>query len=324
MSPSAKRNTAVLESSNKFQNPNISNVIAPEAPHSAGGTPPSYESPQDAPEKGKNNKGRNLLIKIGAGALVALSAGIGIGVAASNGGERAPAATETSEPAEPAPEATAEAPVEAPNPGELDSFTGEVLEQTLTIEEMDAITDITEFAQLPYADRLAYTLDKLPSFGAATPDNDFGYTDPSSIPAYFWQSVDGMSINTEDTLQGAKTVSAVDYYTTEADGTIDTEYQQVANSVLENGGAGKSNATTRIYEDSGEWQSGLDRDGKPIDFINVTSYVGDSATGERIAGDITYQVIRQEVKLLSGESVIYYPIAYSVDGKASPVSGYDY
>jgi len=56
MSPSAKRNTAVLESSNKFENPRHSNVITSEAPHSYGGAPLDPEDPNEKREKTKKSR----------------------------------------------------------------------------------------------------------------------------------------------------------------------------------------------------------------------------------------------------------------------------
>lgn len=327
MSPSAKRNTAVSETSNNQFNhdAHISHVIAPEQTTSFGGFP---EHREPAPKE-KNNSRRNKLIAVGAGAMLFAGIGMGVGIGLSSNGEKPPQAVESSAPAEPAPEVT---PSTEPTPdtdGETitnnSEFTGVILEQTLTIEEMDAITDIGDFAKLPYGDRLAFALDKKPNMGVASPDNDIGYNDPSAIPAYIWQTLEMSSMNGADTFEGAKIISGKDYYTTDLrTGEIDTEYQQVADSVIQTGGEGKSSSRVIVYEDSGEWQKGFDREGNPIDFINITAYSGDAASGERIGGDMTFQTIRQEVRLLTGETVVYYPVAYSINGKISPDDGYDY
>jgi len=326
MSPSAKRNTAVSETtSNKnFEHDaHISYVIAPEKAPSFGGFP---EQREPAP-KDKSNSLRNKFIAGGVGA--ALLAGMGVGLALGNSGEKPPQATETSAPADPTPEAT---PSTEPTPdtdGETTNnnseFTGAILEQTISIEAMDAITDINEFAKLGYGDRLAFALDKEPDMAIASPNNDLGYDDPTYIPGYYWQSVEGIAFNGADTLEGAKIISAKEYYTTNLiTGEIDPVYQEIANSVINTGGEGVGSNRVILYEDSGVWQKGLDRDGNPIDFINITAYSGDASTGERTGNDITYQTIRQEVHLLNGEDVVFYPAAYGVEGKISPVDGYDY
>lgn len=223
------------------------------------------------------------------------------------------------------PAAVSSEPSETDEPEQVTEFVGAIVEQTRTIEEMDSITDLNEFAKLPYADRLAFALAKRPNMAISYPGNDFGFDDPTSIPGYFWQSVEGTSFNGVDTFEGAKIISAKDYYTTDLlTGEIDTEYQAVANSVIQTGGEGKGSNRVIIFEDTGEWQSGLDREGNEIDFINITAHSGDNATGERTAADLTYQTIRQEVLLLSGESVIFYPIGYSINGKNPPDDGYDY
>ena len=82
--------------------------------------------------------------------------------------------------------------------------------------------------------------------------------------------------------------------------------------------------TLCILEDSGKWQSGVDRSGKPIDFVNITSYFADTSSGEQVEASKTFQTVRQEVKLLNGDMVIFYPMAYGVDGKESPDTAYDY
>ena len=289
-------------------------------------TRPFEEAPD--PKKPENKSKFPLKYRIIAGlAGIAVAGGaVGVGFAAASNGEKPAEGTSTSAPVEePTPEASAPA-TQAPEAGTNNSeFTGEIMEQTLSIEEMDAITDISEFAKLPYADRLAYALYATPDMGIATPDNDLGYDDTSLIPGYYWQQLGGMSMNTTDKLKSEKAISALYYYTTNLQtGEIDDTYVQVINNIEQNAGEGVSNATTRVFEDSGKWQSGVDRSGKPIDFVNITSYFADTSSGEQVEASKTFQTVRQEVKLLNGDMVIFYPMAYGVDGKESPDTAYDY
>lgn len=201
-------------------------------------------------------------------------------------------------------------------------FTGEVTEQTHTIAEMDAIKDLVEFANLPYADRLAYAIAKRSGMAYSTPDNDTGMIDHSSIPPYYWQTLSGVALNDGDTLEGAKIASANEYYAiNRATGALADGYQAAADSIKRTGGEGVSMDSIIVYEASGALQSGTDRDGNAIDFLNVTSYVGDGTTGERRDPSITDQAIRQVVKLLDGTIVIFYPRGYGIEGQQSPIEG---
>lgn len=197
-------------------------------------------------------------------------------------------------------------------------WTGESLAQSLSISEMDAITDLNVFAQLPYADRLAFAIDKRADLAT----DDQGDSTPSLIPGFYWQNIDGTAMISADTLEGAKIISANSYYSTDlSTGQASEAYGAAAKSVLDNGGEGVSIANTNVFVASGQWQAGTDRDGHPIDFINITSYNADSHSGDRLGGDITDQAIRQQVTLLDGTIVIAYPRGYGIEGQQSPIEG---
>jgi len=213
--------------------------------------------------------------------------------------------------------------VPASNPAATGVFTGKVMKQTQTVQQMDAMS-LIEFAHLPYADRLAFAIAKEPTIVVYTPDNDPVYSEPKYIPA-LWQSVDGPSMSAGDTTQGAKIISANEFYTVQlGTGNLDDSYKAASDSVIATGGQGVMDGNMTVFEDRGQWQSGVDRSGSPIDFIDITSHVADSGTGVQKEGSITDQVVRQQVQLLDGRTVIYYPRAYGIDGKKSPIDGGTY
>ena len=316
------------EVSNNFNHDNHLNyVIAPEAPSGSSNTPEDHHStPNTAPTKEKWSLKRKVLTITG-GIALAGTLGAGIGFAANSGnGRRAPEATTSSAPANSTPEAsstpqaTSTPETQTNNP----EFTGEVAEQTKTIEEMDALS-VQDFAQLPYADRVAYAIAKNTSVVFyTTPDNDTIYNQPKYIPA-LWQEVDGAAINDSNPTEGAKIVSANQYYTTVLNtNQLDDSYKAASDSVLQNGGKGVMVGTKETYDDNGQWQTGQDRSGNPIDFIDVTSHTADSSTGNQTGEIKTDQVVRQQVKLLDGRTIVAYPKAYGVYGKKSPVDGGTY
>ncbi|WP_085369866.1 hypothetical protein [Leifsonia sp. NCR5] len=189
---------------------------------------------------------------------------------------------------------------------------------------MDAITDLNDFAKLPYGDRWAFAFAKNAQLSVAKPGNDFGYTMPNSIPPYFWENIEGTAISDGNTLEGAKIVSALQYYGTDlSTGEMSAAYKASSDSVLQSGGKGVMLASNDVFVANGHWQTGTDRDGSAIDFINVTDKrVTNDDTVTR--GEVTNQAIRQVVQLLNGDTYVTYPQGYGIDGKKSPIDGGQY
>jgi len=136
MSPSAKRNTAVLESSNKFQNPNISNVIAPETSRSYGGSPSSPEDPKNKPEQTKKSRfsTRARIGALAAGVSIIGGAVAGGFIANSQPAPEAPGTSQTdNEPVQPPVEAPVEAPIDTATGPEAPLLTGEALSAAFLI-----------------------------------------------------------------------------------------------------------------------------------------------------------------------------------------------
>ena len=281
------------------------------------------------PNKARNPKNRrNLFMALGGGALVTTL--IVVGAAVLPKGERGGGTTDaprksegtsqTNQPANPTPEATSTPEAQT---GSYE-FTGKVAEQTKTVGQMDAMS-LNEFALLPYADRLAYTVAKEPGMIVYSPGNDAIFNLPQDIPGALWQSLETTSLSDGNTTVGAKSSSANLYYTAGlTDGTMNDSYKATSDSILATGGQGVMDTNYPVFKDSGKWQSGTDRSGNPIDFINITSHVADTSTLEQKGSNETDQVVRQVVKLLDGRTIIYYPRAFGVYGKKSPIDGGTY
>jgi hypothetical protein len=123
-------------------------------------------------------------------------------------------------------------------------------------------------------------------------------------------------------LGGAKIISAIQYYGTDlSTGEMSASYKASSDSVLQNGGQGKALADNDVYVDSGKWQTGTDRDGNPIDYINITDQLVQNGGSTVTRGDVTTQTIRQPVKLSNGDVYITYPQGYGIEGHASPIDG---
>jgi len=281
----------------------------------------TYPGPNRLKDPNKRNKGFVVIAGVAIAAVAggALSAAVAFGPKRDNAPKPQPTATtEVLPSAQPTAVETA--------PGSERTFVGEVLLQTKTIEEMDNITNIETFAQLPYADRLAYAYEKLPqmSIDKAEDGNTRAFDDPTMIAPYYTQTLNSMSLNNEDTLLGAKEISANYLYTTENGGNnISPAFQGVAENIIQGGGKGMSNTAALLTESTGQWQTGVDRDGNPIDFVNVTLHSVD-VTNTQIDETITTQLIRQEVKLLNGSTIIFYPMGFGISGKKSPIEGGTY
>jgi hypothetical protein len=208
----------------------------------------------------------------------------------------------------------------APSNGEKFVQTSEVVKPTLTVADMDAM-DLNTFAQQSYANRYLY----LHHYAGAdlegvTEAQDIGTTHPNAITNLFWLQIGTESIGQADTIRGAKMYSALDYYTTEADSTtISPNYQAVATSIEQNGGANVGLATGTDYVASGQWQHGVDRDNNKIDFQDITYNEGTTTSNT----ELTAQVIRVVIEI-DGVDYVSYPIGYGVNGKAAPDSQYPY
>ena len=251
------------------------------------------------------------------GAAAAGVAGIVLAV-----GLNLPKATDTDngEAPVPDPDATSEV-TPSPEP-EATSGEIEVLEQTVSFEQMEAMS-IEEFGRLPYVDRAAYAYLKNPTMAVAPVDETF---EPSTAVGYYWQAIQSSAVSAADTSDGAKIIAALDYYTTDLQtGELTDAYKTSVNSILETGGAGVGISEAFIHQGNGETQQGFDRSGNPIEFTNVT-YAAFSTTGqgEQIGSERTAQVFQIPIKLSDGRTVMTFPRGYTIEGTQSPVEGYPY
>lgn len=196
-------------------------------------------------------------------------------------------------------------------------FTAPVQDQTLTIREMDDISSPAEWATVSYADRVAYAIARNPSnFPVSELNNDFLVERPDMLPSYVLQGVPSAAATNSNPLEAAKTFTAGVYYTT------GSNYETAFNEFAQASGDVRFDKIY-VHTDNGNWQSGKDANGQPIDFINVTYNIG-SQTSDEISGERTTQVIRTEVRLLDGSPVVAYAGGRGIDGHNAPDSAYPY
>lgn len=264
------------------------------------------------------NKFETKTAKVATGTLIAMGA-LGL-TACSNRGDAAPQPV-PSHVAEVTPAPTPQATeTEKPTTGE---FVGGILEQTKTVEQMDAMS-LQDYAKLPFADRLAYAIDKNSTYPAIDAAADPVTSNPELIPGYFWTPALNASYNNASSDERAKLTGSFVYYTTDKPtGEMSAKYTDAANLAVQNGGDGIGDDYSYQVTDHGELQHGKDRDGKDIDFMNITFKGGSNATIDT-QPEQTVQAIRTEIKLLNGQTKLFYAFGYTTDGHASPVETYPY
>ena len=290
-------------------------------------------TPNVFPVNGIEKKPLSLKKKLLAGiaGVALLAGGIGIGVGATNNNQATPVAEA---PADPTVDPTVEpAPTEAPQSPEVVSpeafaFTSETMEQTVSIEAMESM-GLTEFANLPYADRAAYMIANTPESAQVASmsleDNmvyDVANT-PDIITSVFMGQIDTVAYGTGDADVRAKYYGGNFYYTATDDGLIAPSFEAVSQDVVSKGATGTGTQISYQFEGAGAFQSGTDRYGNPIDFINVTVTPINDYTGE-VSQTKTIQTLRVPVTLLDGSTVYMYPSGYVTEGTASPIEGGTY
>lgn len=311
---------------NDFDNTTLEQAVSqnlidvPETTEAFDGWTPGQYTTEKKTEK--NNK--NLKLKI-IGAVTAAAAGISLAAGlmlpkpadnANNTGSE-PVETATSQPT---PEATATTTPEA-----IPS-TADILKQTESIESMEAMS-VDEFAKLPFADRAAYAVAKadLSVMQPGTPEDDIALNDKSAITDWYFNNLMNAAYMQSGTEDGAKINTSGLYYTSGADD-IDARYDSVVNNLLSAGKDGHYN-TMYQYVKSGDPQTGIDRNGNPIDFVNVTSNIIDAGYNGATLDVLrtqTSQVVRSVVETLDGKDHVFYSIAYSVPGEGAPDVNYPY
>lgn len=284
----------------------------------------TQRQPGERKEVKKNQKGLKYA-GVGLAGVALLGAGFAVAQLGGGGAEVEPQQTTAPEVNETPGEVVVPAPVETsptdiPGSETEQGATQEVLVQTISVEAMDAMS-IDQFATLSYADRAAYAYIKNPNLPSPDQTEEFN---PAAI-GYYWDTLERTAISTADTTEGAKTIAARIYYTTDkTTGSITEGYQTAVNSILNTGGEGVGMNGGIRYIDSGEFQTGFDRNGvDEIEFINITTQRYDSKNVP-VGPEVTSQVIPTTIKLEDGRTIVTYPAAYSIDGKASPIEGGTY
>lgn len=277
------------------------------------------------PEKstGTNPNRKRLLIGGSAVALLATGAALVAGIAKGPNdpeGKTVPTSVPVAT-ATPSFEAT---PSATPSAIETEAVTGTVFEQKTTVEAMDAMP-IEQFAKLPYADRLAFSLAKVPNLATnLASGEEFVKDDPRYITGGFWQLIRMDALAAEDPIEGSKIYSGMQLYTTRLNtGEVSPEFTKTVEGLRASGG-GVSLTEDMVYETNGDWQTGVDREGHPIEFTNLTHTLI-NRRGETVPdSQATSQVIKVTVKTLDGTLHTAFPQGYTAKGKVSPEDKYPY
>lgn len=230
-----------------------------------------------------------------------------------------PVATATSLPS---PEASAST---VPNTSEIDPSAAEVLKQTTSIEAMQEMS-IDDFASLPYADRAAYMISRIPadvSVLSSLSDVKGALADKDQIPDFYWMQQIGVAYGEANQEDGVKDSLGRTYYVKNDSGDVIPSIQELINDVLANGGEGVGVSTSLTFEGAGEFQKGTDVHGNPIEWFNVTVTPLNDNT-QKSGETVTSQAILTPIQLMSGETVYMWAEGLTVDGKVSPVPGSAY
>lgn len=265
---------------------------------------PRVDSHAERPDHKKRNR---RAIAITAISSLLLGGGLAVwGISSSNHGPK-PSAT-VSAPLNPSGSPSPSASETAPDP----QFAGEVLVQKTTVAEMDKM-DIKSFANLPYADRLAYSLAKAPGAEQAYEkmDDKFVLAHPTYITGY-WDGIRSQAVGESNPDVGAKIEAGYLYYTVDSDGNLNPAYQTRVDEIEQAGGS-HTLGDQSTYVSSTELAPGVDESGSPIDVMNFTYYDSDTQSGDKRGPDTTANVIRTQVKLLDGTTIIYYAQGYAAN-----------
>ncbi len=268
----------------------------------------SHNNAQDdfvAPVQKPSNKNRNIVIASIAGVVLAGAIGWAIGSAGQAARPVASPSTSVDSTTTPSPSSSERA--------SSSQFVGEVLVQDKTVAEMDKM-DIKTFANLSYADHLAYALDKLPGSAQAYKNVtlDFILQHPDYIPGYFWNGIRAEAVAQSDPIVGAKIAAAELYYTVDNQGNLNAAYQARVNDIEQAGGSHTLGNLIK-YVSSTEFKPGVDTNGKPINVMDMTTYDTNPQTGAKLGPETTVQVFEVQIKLSNGTVVPFYPQGYGVN-----------
>jgi hypothetical protein len=211
--------------------------------------------------------------------------------------------------------------VASPSPSETQApsaeafkATGEIQKQTVSIEAMDKM-DLNTFAQLPFADRFAYVVAKIPNYAFSTPASDpetqgpttnVPFTKGQDVTTGDWNTIIRAAFGNANTTEGAKIISVLDYTAFDTStGQLNASYQSLSDGVLQTGGAGAGPASSFISVTEGPWQSAVDSDSNTVDYFKM-SYNKEANDGT-IQDKLNADVVRITVQTLDGKTFIGYP-----------------
>ena len=202
---------------------------------------------------------------------------------------------------------------QAPPSAETFKATGEIQKQTVSIEAMDKM-DLNTFAQLPFADRFAYVVAKIPNYAFSTPASDpetqgpttnVPFTKGQDVTAGDWNTIIRAEFGNANTTEGAKIISVLDYTAFDTStGQLNASYKSLSDGVLQTGGAGKGPASSFISVTEGPWQSAVDSNSNTVDYFKM-SYNKQTNDGT-IQDSLNADVVRIAVQTLDGKTFIGY------------------
>ncbi len=221
------------------------------------------------------------------------------------------------------------------NNSESASVTSEYLgeikfaDQTMTLEEMQAITSIEDWAKVSVANRAAYfLLTNTVEYNGTSIDKFDAYASQTSlqdaISLFAMNSIEkelNSAIYADDT-NAMKIASASYYYTETTDGKVEPAFRSFADKMI----SSKENTGVNLtFISCGSIrQVGKDKlTGEDIIFTNIT-FKAENRDGTLIKDAQTIQIIEVPVRLMSGEEVMVYMEGLGTDGIASPDSNYPY
>ncbi|MCX2746269.1 hypothetical protein OOZ51_00380 [Arthrobacter sp. MI7-26] len=199
----------------------------------------------------------------------------------------------------------------------------EIYLQQTSLQAMEAMS-VTDFAKLSPADRLAYYKAHAPNALIDTPSSDQSTQHPDYIAGGTWQPIKADALHTTDINVGKKMYLASLYYTIDKkSGGLSSGVQTALSDVESINGAGANDGFE--YIDSGQWQHGIDENGKAIDFIDITVHQIRVIGGAEVPGSLqTYQAIREHIRTLDGQEYIMFFQGYTADGHNAPLPNYPY
>lgn len=206
----------------------------------------------------------------------------------------------------------------------------EYLPQTMSLEEMQAIDTLEEWADVSPANRAAYFLLTNGYSGHTAEDINDWTTEKTFFDSLKFFAKSDLSKATAsafayDGLESVKIGLSQQYYLKNAAGELEPGTTTISDYFMQDHDGGSSNTDLVFLKSGTPRQIGKDAlTGEPIIFTNVT-YEARSNDGSTVQKpESTMQLIEVPVHLETGEDVIFYMMGYGADGETTPDADYPY